>query len=240
MHRFRTTRWSLVVDAGGVAPGAHRALEELCRLYRPPVLSFVRRVGYAEAEAEDLTQAFFEQLLRRRTYAAADPARGRFRVFLRVALRRFLATHETARHAAKRGGGEHSLSLDDDDHAIEVPAGEDSPDEAFERDWAQAVLRQAMVTLHAEAQAAGKGELFRALRPWLFESPEGEAYDALAARLNLRRNTVAVALHRLRQRLHDTVRRELADTVTDAGEVDAELDVMRAALVTARAPVDVA
>ena len=230
MHRFRTTRWSLVVDAGDGSPGAHRALDELCRLYRPPVLAFVRRVGYPAAEAEDLTQAFFEQLLRRRSYATADPSRGRFRVFLRVALRRFLATHEKATHAAKRGGGDTALSLDVDDHADNVPADGDSPDAAFERDWAQTVLRQATTALHAEAQASGKGELFRALRPWLFESPEGDAYDELAARLGLRRNTVAVALHRLRQRLHDRVRLELAETVAGEDELESELGVLRASL----------
>lgn len=234
MHRFRTTRWSLVVDAGDATPGSRRALDELCRVYRPPVLAFVRRCGHAPQEAEDLTQAFFETLLRRRTYAAADPGRGRFRVFLRVALRRFLGAQAEARQAAKRGHGEAALSLDDR-LAQALPAQDEAPDAAFERDWAQAVLQQAAATLQAEADASGKGELFRALRPWLFDSPDSADMDALAQRLSLRRNTLAVALHRLRQRLHDQVRRELAETVADERELEAELGVLHGALGGARA-----
>jgi hypothetical protein len=55
MQRFCTTRWSLVIGAGGPAPDATTALGLLCRIYRPPVLGFIRRRGYLPAEAEDLT-----------------------------------------------------------------------------------------------------------------------------------------------------------------------------------------
>ena len=230
MNRFRTTRWSLVMDARGASAEAHRALEELCRIYRPPVLAYVRRRGHPAAEAEDLTQSFFEQLLRQRTWAVADPLRGRFRVFLQVALKRFLSNQRVAAHAAKRGGGQVVLSLDLDPDRLPLAASDEGPDAAFEREWADAVLRQALAALQAEAAAAGKLALFDALRPFLFESPDADEYARIAATLGMRRNTLAVAIHRLRQRLRERVRRELTETVGDPAELDQELEVLQAAL----------
>lgn len=227
MSRFHTTRWSLVLDAGGASPAAARALDELCRVYHPPVLAYVRGRGHREAEAEDLTQAFFEQLLRLRTHAVADPARGRFRVFLLVALKRFLSNQRVAAQAAKRGGGQAVLSLDEGGGAEPAADEGETPEAAFERAWAHALLREALARLQAEAEDAGKGELFRALRGFLLEPPEGDEYARLAERLGMRRNTLAVAIHRLRQRLHEFVRDEVAGTVNEPEALDTELEHLR-------------
>lgn len=230
MSRFRTTRWSLVIGARSGSHKANRALDELCRVYRPPVLAFVRRHGPADGEAEDLTQAFFEQLLRLRTHAAADPTRGRFRVFLLVALKRFLSNQSAFAQAAKRGGGSMTFSLDDDERAA-LPADPATPEGAFERAWATVVVQQAARRLQLEASAAGKLELFEALRPFLLESPDPDDYARIAERLAMRRNTLAVAIHRLRQRLRELVREELADTVSAADQLDAEVSTLQQALV---------
>ena len=210
------------MDARSASQAAARALDELCRIYRPPVLAYVRRHSRGESEAEDLTQAFFEQLLRLRTHVAADPQRGRFRVFLLVALKRFLMNQSAFAHAAKRGGGQAALSLDTEDGG-DAPADPDTPDAAFERAWASVVVREAGLRLQAEADAAGKLDLFRALRAFLLESPDPDEYAQVAERLGLRRNTLAVAIHRLRQRLRELVREELADTVTEPGQLEEEI-----------------
>jgi RNA polymerase sigma-70 factor (ECF subfamily) len=195
----------------------------------------VRGRGHGEAEAQDLTQAFFEQLLRLRIHAAADPLRGRFRVFLLVALKRFLSNQYAAARAEKRGGGREALSLDEGgDIGVAAPE-HDSPDAAFERAWAHVLLRQALSRLETEAEASGKRELFDALREFLLESPDAADYARVAQRLNLRRNTLAVAIHRLRQRLRDLVRDALAETVTEAEELEAEMGHLQAALAAPRA-----
>ena len=229
MTRFHTTRWSLILDARSLSPVASRALAELCRIYRPPVLACVRRHGHAAEEAEDLTQAFFEQLLRHGTFAVAERARGRFRTFLLVSLRHFLANQAAAARAAKRGGGQQPVSIETQLADGAEVAGEDAPDLAFERDWADAVLRQAMLHLEAETPA-GKRELFLALRPFLLEAPDSDDYARLAERLDMRRNTLAVAIHRLRQRLHEFVRAELGETVAEPEAVETELEVLRRAV----------
>ncbi len=209
MALFQTTRWSLVAGARTDSGQARRALDELCRLYRPPVLAYLYRHGHAGAEAEDLAQAFFESLLRYQTIARADPERGRFRVFLLTALRRFLAKRHAYDHAAKRGCGIELLPLDEPT----VVSGNDGPEQVFERQFALTLIAHALSRLEDEARKAGKHAMFEALREYLLESPDSHEYAVLAQRLQLRRNTLAVAIHRLRTRLREVVQDELSHTV---------------------------
>lgn len=230
MSRFQTTRWSLVLRARADDPQARMALDRLCRLYRPPVLAYVRSRGVAAAEAEDLTQSFFEQFLRLRPDRSADPDRGRFRVYLLVALRRFLGNQWVAANAAKRGGGAPPpWALHDDALA---GAADDAPDAVFERAWAGAVVDAARRQLREEADAAGKLALFDALAPFLLEPPDREDYARVAERLGMRRNTLAVAIHRLRVRLHEEVRDVLADGLDAEDHLGEEIVRLRAALAT--------
>lgn len=223
--RFDTTRWSLVLHAGGGEPGARAALDALCRIYRPAVLAYVRAHRGAHADAEDLTQAFFAHLLEQRLAARADPERGRFRAFLLTALKHFLASEFAHATRLRRGGGQVALAIDEQEPD---PGG--APEEAFEREWARAVLREALERLHEEARQAGKQALFAALRPFLLEAPEPNEYDAVAATLGLRRNTLAVAVHRLRARLQELVLEVVADTVDGADAAGQEVRRLRSAL----------
>lgn len=228
MGRFETTRWSVVLRARGEAADARAALEQLCRTYRPPVLAFVRFRGYAADTAEDLTQAFFTRLLERAWYSTADPGRGRFRSFLLTALKRFLSDARAEAAALKRGGGVRFQALDDD--AGGVDASGETPDAAFEREWAHAVLRVALVRLRAEAEQAGKLALFGRLVEFLVERPDEAEYARVAEELHLRRNTLAVAVHRLRQRLRELVRQELLETTSSRVDLEDELRTLRGAL----------
>ncbi|HZX91637.1 MAG TPA: sigma factor [Rudaea sp.] len=230
MTRFDTTRWSMVVRARGDSRDARDALGSLCRAYRPPVVAYIRSRGYA-GDAEDLAQTFFARFLEDAYHTVADPARGRFRAFLLTALKRFLINADVEAHALKRGGGMRIDALAD-----EAPSGADwlinsaSPERAFERSWAIAVLDAAMTRLRQEAEQAGKGALFEQLREFLTERPDEADYARAAAALNLRRNTLAVAVHRLRHRLRELVREELAQTTACKDDLDVELRELRATL----------
>lgn len=228
MGRFDTTRWSLVLRARGDAADARAALEILCRTYRPPVLAYVRSHVHARDSAEDLTQAFFTRFIERAWHAGADPERGRFRTFLLTALKRFLIDADAEAHALKRGGNIRFEALDDD--VADALDGAEAPDEVFEREWARVVLAAALQRLRAEAEDAGKLVLFERLGEFLTEPPDEADYARVAAELNLRRNTLAVAVHRLRHRLRDLVREELAETTSCRADMDAELRALREAL----------
>lgn len=228
MGRFETTRWSVVLRARGEAGEARAALEQLCRTYRPPVLAFVRFRGYTADAAEDLTQAFFARFLERAWYSSADPERGRFRSFLLTALKRFLIDSDAEAATLKRGGGVRFELLDED--AGCAGAKGDTPDAAFEREWAHAVLRAAFVRLRGEAEQAGKLELFRRLAEFLVERPDEAEYARAAEDLHLRRNTLAVAVHRMRHRLRELVRDELLETTSSQTELEEELRTLRGSM----------
>jgi RNA polymerase sigma-70 factor (ECF subfamily) len=228
MARFDTTRWSIVLRARGEPADARAALEQLCRTYRPPVLAFVRYRGYPADAAEDLTQAFFARFLERAWYSSADPERGRFRSFLLTALKRFLIDADAEAATLKRGGGFRFELLDDDAGCADATG--ETPDAAFEREWAHAVLRVALARLRAEAEQAGKLELFQRLGEFLIERPDEAEYARAAEDLHLRRNTLAVAVHRMRHRLRDLVREELMETTSNRTELEEELRTLRGSM----------
>lgn len=232
MSRFDTTRWSVVLQARGNPEEARPALEALCRTYRPPVLAFVRGCGYQPAAAEDLTQAFFASFLERSWYRSADPERGRFRSFLLTALKRFLIDASRESGTLTRGGAFRFEPLDE--KAGETGEAGDAPECVFEREWARTVLNAALARLRAEAKHAGKLALFERLSEFLLERPDETDYARVAEDLQLRRNTVAVAVHRLRHRLRELVRAEVAEATSCRAELEDEMRNLRAAMRTPR------
>lgn len=228
MGRFDTTRWSIVLRARGEAADARGALDALCRTYRPPVLAFVRSRGYAADAAEDLTQAFFTRFLESAWHASADPERGRFRTFLLTTLQRFLSDADAESRTLKRGGGYRFQPLDED--AAVTAVTRETPEDVFQREWARAVLDAAFRRLREEARQSGKLPLFERLAEFLIERPDEADYARVARELDLRRNTLAVAVHRLRHRLRELVRDELAETTADRDDLEREVRALRASL----------
>ena len=223
---FETTRWSLIVRARGEGLLAHSALETLCRGYWFPLYAFVRRSGYAQHDAEDLTQAFFSHVLATDFIGRVAPERGRFRSFLLVSLRNFIAKQHARESAQKRGSGQRLVDFDEAAAegrlAVERSASL-SAAVLFDRDWALTLLEKALDRLGAEQRAMGKGALFLRLRPFLRTSPERGDYDALATELGLAKGTLTVAVHRLQQRYRALVRAEIAQTLADPADLDDEM-----------------
>jgi len=224
---FTTTHWSVVLAAGEVAsPGAAAALEVLCRIYWYPLYAYVRRRGYDVPDAQDLTQQFFAHLLQKRSLGLADPARGKFRTFLLHALQNFLANEWKHAHRLKRGGGTVSFSLDVED-AEHRYAGEPvttlTPERAYEKRWAMALLERVLAQLQQEYARAGSSRVFEELADLLWGKNTTVSYVQIGQRLGMTEGTVRGAMHRLRTRYRQRLRAEVAHTVADAGEVDNEL-----------------
>lgn len=228
MARFDSTQWSLVLLARGTTPDARTALDRLCRAYRPPVAAYIRSRGYRADAVEDLVQTFFAHFIEDAYHATADPAPGRFRAFLLTALKRFLINVDIESQTLKRGGHVRIESLDSD--GAEVGNVSDGPEREFERSWAMTVLDASLRRLRDEAKDAGKLPMFDQLREFLVEPPDEADYARAADALNLRRNTLAVAVHRLRHRLRELVREELKQTTSGREELEAELRALRSTL----------
>jgi RNA polymerase sigma-70 factor (ECF subfamily) len=211
---------------------AAAALEALCRAYWYPLYAWARRSGQSAADAEDLTQGFFLQLLERGDFAGADAARGRLRSFLLGAMKHYMADAWDKSRALKRGGGAQLIAIDglaaEERYRLE-PSDPGAPDVLFERRWALTVLEQFIAALREEYAASGKSAVFDALSPWLSGTPGG-GYGAAAAKLGVSEGTARVAVHRLRKRYAEVMRREIARTVGSDDDVEDELRALLAAL----------
>lgn len=224
-REFQTTRWSVVLAAqrGADTTRSREALAVLCRDYWYPLYSFVRRRGYAAHEAQDLTQAFFADLLER-NHSVADPTKGRFRSYLLGALKHFLANDWNRNQAQKRGGGRQFVewdALDPEARYSLEPADPIDADVVFDKRWAMELLTRAMEKLRAEFAAKKVESTFDALKGTLSgaEAPREE----LAKKLGLSEGALKVAIHRLRQRYREILRAEIAETVDSPGDVDDEM-----------------
>ena len=227
MSNFSTTRWSLVRRAAQSDPPGRRALAELLRLYEPALRAQLGRWRVPGADTDDLWQSFVARLLEDELLRKADAAAGSFRAFLGTALQRCVANALRAALADKRGG---ALRREDQEVLDTLASAQAGPDRQFDADWARLVLARATHALRGEAVQRGKGELFAALEPFLAEDAQRDDYPAIAARFGTNANAVGVAVHRLRARLRELVRREVIETVDDEQALRRELEALRDAL----------
>jgi RNA polymerase sigma-70 factor (ECF subfamily) len=215
----------VLAAADQATPTAAEALEALCQAYWLPLYFFVRRQGYEVAQAQDLTQAFFERLLEKNYLAQVHPEKGRFRSFLLAALRHFLADQRDYNTAAKRGGGACHLSLNmevAEATYAQAAIQKDTPETLYERHWALAVVERARNRLRAEYMAMGKGGLFLELGE-VDESARAAGYAEVGLRLGMSENAVKIAAFRLRRRYQELVRAEIAETLMEGEDIDDEI-----------------
>ena len=132
---FPLTQWTAVLAAGSrPSPESAAALERPCTLYWYPLYAFVRRSGYSPPDAEDLTQEFFARLLEHNWISAADPHKGRFRSFLLMIIKRFLAKEWDKARTLKRGGHVRFVALQFDTAETryrQEPADTRTPDQVL-------------------------------------------------------------------------------------------------------------
>jgi len=224
---FQTTRWSLVVAAGGDNSSAARAaLASLCELYWYPLYAYVRRHGYSPDDAADLTQAFFTSLLERRDFEQLTRERGRFRAFLLASLKHFLANDFARRRTLKRGSGVAPVSLSLD-HAEEryarEPADVTTPEMLYERRWALTVIERVFSTLRQEWRRRQREHEFDALRSSLLGTAPPGGYAAMAATLAMSEGAVKTAIYRLRHQFRMQLRRDVGETVSEPREIEDEI-----------------
>lgn len=232
--RFTTTKWSVILRAGDRSDArSQEALASLCEAYWYPLYYFVRRQGFPPDPALDLTQGFFAELIEKKIMDAARPERGRFRSFLLAALLRYIGHERRKEQALKRGGGRWVLSFDTEDaegrYRME-PVEHETPERAYERRWALAVIGRAQDRLRLALEADGKEVQYRHLSPFVTDTRQEQTYQAAAAALETTEAGVKMAVLRLRRRLGQLLREEIADTVEEPAMVDAELKHLLAVL----------
>jgi len=223
---FTTTHWSVVLESQRESPAAQEALEKLCRIYWRPIYSFVQRQGIRPEEGEDLTQAFFADLLEHKSLTAVRREKGRFRSFLLGALKHFLVDERRRAVAIKRGKGQRLIPLEEvatDEWTTMEPADPVTAEQIYERRWASTVLERVLSRSKDEYSAAGNAALFDSLKQLLPDEPGAPSQADIAAQLGMTENAVRQAFHRFRHRYQSLLREEIAHTVATPSDIEDEL-----------------
>lgn len=215
-------------------PQAEQALEEICRTYWFPIYAYVRRRGHSPQDAEDLTQAFFLQFIRRHWIGDVDRAKGRLRAFLVTALKRFMVNEWRRATAQKRGGTQVLLSIDAEEaEGRYIAAGTPrlAADALFDRQWALTLLELTTKRLEAEHKEAGKDADFAVLKDSLVLAHGAIDYATIAGALGISEGAARVAVHRLRKRFRELYREEVALTLPAGADADEEMLYLASCLV---------
>jgi DNA-directed RNA polymerase specialized sigma24 family protein len=226
---FHTTHWTLVMRARETQSDAssQKALSNFCEAYWPPLYAFLRHRGHASPESQDLVQGFFAHMLQQNTLSRADQEKGRLRTFLLGSLQNFLFNEYDRARALKRGGGHQIVSIDDylpEAEASMTNTMHLSDSATYDLVWASNTVKRAWQQLQNEFEAEGKAESLEVLRPFVAgggKTPLNQ--EEAATKLGVPIATLRTWLSRLRQRYRETLRAEVATTVSDPAEVDQEL-----------------
>lgn len=224
---FPQTWWSSVLHARPEDTDAiQERLREVFTHYWRPVYRFVRSSGHEVEDAKDLTQEFFCHLLQRDFLERYKPSVGRFRTFLKGALRNFLAEQGRDSRRLKRGGDVNIIPIDvaqaDDPEAVTDPKAS-SADQVFDRQWAEDVMAQAVSQLHREYLDTGREPLFRVFEAHDLRAGSAPSYAESAERFGLTVAQIRHALEDARSRLQELVRLTLSEYVSTRDELITEM-----------------
>lgn len=224
---FRTTRWTMIRSARAKdEPGSTEALASLCEAYWFPLYVFVRRLGHDAESARDLTQSYFLRLLERDYLDDVRPDAGKFRSFLLASMKHHIANTKRDAAALKRGGGHRLISLDLDDAERRYrhePVSDETPDRAYDRRWALAVIDRAHRRLRREFEEAGRERHYDLLAGHLTDTADTRPHREIARALDTSEAAVKMTLSRMRRQFGRVLREEIADTIDDPESVDDEV-----------------
>jgi RNA polymerase sigma factor (sigma-70 family) len=222
---FPVTSWTLILEARGDGPDARARLERFVELYWKPVYWYVRACWHKSNEdAKDLTQEFFASLFEREALGDLR-GRPRFRLFLRGCLENFLKDRHRAAKAQKRGGNVKIAPIDPALCDLAIADEGAAPNEAFERAWAQTIVRDGLRSLEQIYRTTGREASWRVFELYDLATVE-TTYEALAEKLGLTRDEVHARLRHARATLKKLVRERVRETVSSPEELEEELALL--------------
>jgi RNA polymerase sigma factor (sigma-70 family) len=228
---YPATRCSVVRATGDPDPGIRRdAFETLVAAYWKPVYKYIRiRWSLPNEDAKDLTQAFFVRAVEKGYLAPFDPAKARFRTFLRVCVDGFVAKEHRAATSQKRGGDATFCALDFEEADGEViqraPAAALNPDDIFRQEWVRALFGLAVGDLRQQCLAAGKETHFKLFQRYDLEGPEipeAPTYAQLGEEFGLPVTQVTNYLAAIRRQFRGLVVERVRATTGSAEEFEEE------------------
>ena len=227
---FPATRLSVVERTRSGDDETRRiALATIIEAYWKPAYKYLRmKWSLDPEEAADLTQEFFASSLEKEVVERYDPARARFRTYLRLCLDGFASNARKAERRLKRGGGVTMVPLDfetaEGEMASHEPSVDADVDELFYREWVRALLERSVADLKHHAEQAGRPEMFEVFARYdlIDETETRPTYTSIASALNLTTATVTNHLAAMRKQFRKTVLERLRELTASDEEWEAE------------------
>lgn len=224
--RFPETQWSAIVALRtGESPDRTLAFEVLVKLYWKPVYKYLRiKWLKSNEDAKDLTQAFFARAIEKDFLSNYDPARARFRTFLRTCLDGFVSNEEKAARTQKRGGDALLLPLDFHQAEAEMKHSAPSPEECFEKEWLRSLFSVALEELRLHCEQTGRQTHFLLFEKYDIDRDPDVAlsYDDLASEFGLPVTSVTNYLAYARREFRKLLLQKLREVTGSAEEFRSE------------------
>ena len=202
----------------------HRAVDYLAEMYwRPVYVYFRRKWNLTNEDAKDLTQEFFASVIEKESLENYSPTRGKFRSYIMVSLNNLVRMQRRGASSQKRGGPWTHSSIEMAP-GIEIPT-EGTPEQAFNQEWIQTLLRCALSELEHEYRHLDRDKAFELLMLHDIEHPRDAdlSYQALAKRFEISEGDVANYLYRARHSLRMHVLQLIRETVSTEADVASEI-----------------
>ncbi len=166
------------------------AWKDFADRYEELLRAFCRRQGVVGSDADDVLQDVLLALTKAMPGFAYDPARGKFRSYLKTT-----TLHAIFRRTRQNRG---TIGLGEVSTAAHAPSTEDATEQAWESEWRQYHLRLAMRSIRAE---------FNSTDVAVFEAYVGAARDAeeVATDLRISVDRVYQAKSRILKRLGELI-----------------------------------
>jgi RNA polymerase sigma factor (sigma-70 family) len=204
---------------------AHEALVEA---YWKPIYKYLRLKWYLSPDAAaDATQEFFLSVLERDLVSRYDPARARFRTYLRLCLDGFVANQQKAERRLKRGGAAVTVPLDFTTAEGELvriePSVPSDVDELFYREWVRVLFDRAVADLREQCDARGRRTMFEVFSRYDLADPAARpSYGEIATALGIATTTVTNHLAAMRREFRAIVLDRLREITGSEDEWEAE------------------
>jgi hypothetical protein len=206
MPGFPGTRHSVIERMRDGSAGVRReAFGDLVEGYWKPLYKYLRAHWQMDdADAQELTQAFFSEAFQKEWLERYEPGKARFRTFLRLCADRFVMNARQAAVRLKRGGDAETLSLDfgaaeEELRRYHLTAPADA-DEFFRREFVRALFDRAVAAVREECRSSGRHVALAIFERYDIDPPDGVSYAALAAEFNLTQAQVTNYLAQVRRR----------------------------------------
>ncbi|HTU62705.1 MAG TPA: sigma-70 family RNA polymerase sigma factor [Polyangiales bacterium] len=223
-QRFPATRWSAIrASAEADAVTREQGFSRVIAAYWRPIYVYLRlRHRRSDADAHDLTQGFFADCWERNTFASFDPARARFRTFVRTCLDRFAVDEHRSAHAQKRGGERKHVPIDlaqlESDTALTDPALSSDPERLFEAEWVRSLLQQALTELRTSYASQSRDLDLALFEAYELGASERPSYAQLADRHGVPVTTVTNRLAAVRRALRACLAKNLREITSTEEE----------------------